>query len=103
MYEPQILNCKIDALGLSKRVDDLLSRYANIEYVYELVEMTEVEVLRTPAIGKKSVDEIKEALAGHNLRLGARLLTAREQIIDYLDKTGFFEEVERLVKNKTLV
>ena len=65
--------------------------------------MVEVELLKTPAIGKKSVSEIKQVLAGHNLRLGTRLEKKppiRQQIIDHLDKTGFFEEIERLVKDK---
>jgi DNA-directed RNA polymerase subunit alpha len=37
------------------------------------VQRTEVELLRTPNLGKKSLTEIKEVLEGHGLGLGMRL------------------------------
>jgi DNA-directed RNA polymerase subunit alpha len=37
------------------------------------VQRTEVELLRTPNLGKKSLTEIKEVLQSHGLMLGMRL------------------------------
>jgi DNA-directed RNA polymerase subunit alpha len=45
----------------------------NIMYIGDLVQRTEVELLRTPNLGKKSLTEIKEVLEGHGLGLGMRL------------------------------
>ena len=39
----------------------------------DLVQRTEVELLRTPNLGKKSLTEIKEVLESHGLSLGMRL------------------------------
>ena len=45
----------------------------NIHYIGDLVQRTEVELLRTPNLGKKSLTEIKEVLESHGLSLGMRL------------------------------
>jgi DNA-directed RNA polymerase subunit alpha len=45
----------------------------NIHYIGDLVQKTEVELLRTPNLGKKSLTEIKEVLESHGLTLGMRL------------------------------
>ena len=45
----------------------------NIHYIGDLVQRTEVELLRTPNLGKKSLTEIKEVLESHGLTLGMRL------------------------------
>ena len=45
----------------------------NIMYIGDLVQRTEVELLRTPNLGKKSLTEIKEVLESHGLGLGMRL------------------------------
>ena len=45
----------------------------NIHYIGDLVQRTEVELLRTPNLGKKSLTEIKEVLQSHGLMLGMRL------------------------------
>ena len=37
------------------------------------MQRTEVELLRTPNLGKKSLTEIKEVLESHGLSLGMRL------------------------------
>ena len=37
------------------------------------MQRTEVELLRTPNLGKKSLTEIKEVLQSHGLMLGMRL------------------------------
>ena len=43
---------------------------AGIEYIYQLVERTEAEMLKTKNFGRKSLNEIKEILQGMGLSLG---------------------------------
>jgi DNA-directed RNA polymerase subunit alpha len=45
----------------------------NINYIGDLVLKTEVELLKTPNLGKKSLTEIKEVLAQRGLSLGMKL------------------------------
>ena len=42
----------------------------NIVYIGDLVQKSEAEMLRTPNFGRKSLNEIKEVLAGMGLHLG---------------------------------
>ncbi|TGC89688.1 DNA-directed RNA polymerase subunit alpha, partial [Salmonella enterica subsp. enterica serovar Wilhelmsburg] len=42
-------------------------------YIGDLVQRTEVELLKTPNLGKKSLTEIKDVLASRGLSLGMRL------------------------------
>ncbi len=44
-----------------------------IHYIGDLVQRTEVELLKTPNLGKKSLTEIKDILASRGLSLGMRL------------------------------
>ncbi len=62
----------IDDLELTVRAANCL-KAENIYYVGDLVQRTEVELLKTPNLGKKSLTEIKEVLARHGLSLGMRL------------------------------
>ena len=41
--------------------------------VGDLIQRTENELLKTPNLGRKSLNEIKEVLAAHGLTLGSRL------------------------------
>jgi DNA-directed RNA polymerase, alpha subunit/40 kD subunit len=45
----------------------------NIYYIGDLIQRTEVELLKTPNLGKKSLTEIKDVLASKGLSLGLRL------------------------------
>ncbi len=45
----------------------------NIYYIGDLIQRTEVELLKTPNLGKKSLTEIKDVLASYSLSLGMRL------------------------------
>ena len=45
----------------------------SILYIGDLVQKTEVELLKTPNLGKKSLTEIKDVLATHDLSLGMKL------------------------------
>jgi DNA-directed RNA polymerase subunit alpha len=62
----------IDELELSVRSSNCL-RNANIRYIWELVQRTEPEMLKTKNFGRKSLNEIKEILADMGLTLGMKL------------------------------
>ncbi len=63
---------KIDELELTVRSANCL-KAENINYIGDLVQCTEVELLKTPNLGKKSLTEIKDVLAEHGLQLGMKL------------------------------
>jgi len=60
---------KVDELELSVRSQNCLKN-DNIIYIGDLVRKTEAEMLKTPNFGRKSLNEIKEVLAGMGLRFG---------------------------------
>jgi len=62
----------IDDLELTVRSANCL-KAENIYYIGDLVQRTEVELLKTPNLGKKSLTEIKEVLASRALALGMKL------------------------------
>ncbi|HEY2276365.1 MAG TPA: DNA-directed RNA polymerase subunit alpha [Steroidobacteraceae bacterium] len=70
-FDP-ILMRPVDELELTVRSANCL-KAENIHYIGDLVQRTEVELLRTPNLGKKSLTEIKEVLQSHGLMLGMRL------------------------------
>jgi DNA-directed RNA polymerase subunit alpha len=67
-----ILLRPVDELELTVRSANCL-KAENIHYIGDLVQRTEVELLRTPNLGKKSLTEIKEVLESHGLTLGMRV------------------------------
>ena len=52
-----------------------------IHYIGDLVQRTEVELLKTPNLGKKSLTEIKDVLASRGLSLGMRLEIGHQQVL----------------------
>lgn len=78
--EPEEAEEQIDPI-LVRPVDDLelTVRSANclkaesIYFIGDLIQRTEVELLKTPNLGKKSLTEIKDVLASRGLSLGMRL------------------------------
>ncbi len=62
----------VDELELTVRSANCL-KAENIYYIGDLVQRTEMELLKTPNLGKKSLMEIKEVLATKGLSLGVRL------------------------------
>ncbi len=67
-FNPALLR-KVDELELSVRSANCLKN-DNIVYIGDLIQKTEAEMLRTPNFGRKSLNEIKEVLAGLGLHLG---------------------------------
>jgi len=67
-FIPALLK-KVDELELSVRSANCLKN-DNIVYIGDLIQKTEAEMLRTPNFGRKSLNEIKEVLAGMGLHLG---------------------------------
>ncbi|CUX96215.1 DNA-directed RNA polymerase subunit alpha [Candidatus Gullanella endobia] len=70
-FDP-ILIRPVDDLELTVRSANCLKAEA-IHYIGDLVQRTEVELLKTPNLGKKSLTEIKDILASRGLSLGMRL------------------------------
>ena len=68
-----ILLRPVDDLELTVRSANCL-KAENIYYIGDLVQRTEVELLKTPNLGKKSLTEIKDVLASRGLSLGLRLV-----------------------------
>jgi DNA-directed RNA polymerase subunit alpha len=66
------LNRSVEELELSVRSYNCLKN-ANIQTIGELVQKSEAEMLRTKNFGRKSLNEIKEILAGMGLSLGMRM------------------------------
>jgi len=62
----------VDELELSVRAQNCLKN-ANIKTIADLVQKTEYDMLRTKNFGRKSLNEIKEILAGMGLRFGMRV------------------------------
>lgn len=67
-FNPALLK-KVEELELSVRSANCLKN-DNITYIGDLIMKTEAEMLRTPNFGRKSLNEIKEALAQMGLHLG---------------------------------
>ena len=67
-----ILLRPVDDLELTVRSANCL-KAENIYYIGDLIQRTEVELLKTPNLGKKSLNEIKDILEARGLALGSRL------------------------------
>jgi DNA-directed RNA polymerase subunit alpha len=62
----------VDDLELTVRSANCL-KAENIYYIGDLIQRTETELLKTPNLGRKSLNEIKEVLASRGLSLGMKL------------------------------
>jgi len=71
MPDPVLMQL-VDDLELTVRSANCL-KAESIIYIGDLVQRTEVELLKTPNLGKKSLTEIKDILAQRNLSLGMRV------------------------------
>ena len=70
-YDPILLR-PVDELELTVRSANCL-KVEDIFYIGDLIQRTENELLKTPNLGRKSLNEIKEVLASRGLTLGMKL------------------------------
>jgi DNA-directed RNA polymerase subunit alpha len=70
-FDPVLLR-PVDDLELTVRSANCL-KAENILHIGDLIQRTEVELLKTPNLGRKSMTEIKDVLASKGLSLGMRL------------------------------
>jgi DNA-directed RNA polymerase subunit alpha len=71
MVDPILLR-PVDDLELTVRSANCL-KAENIYYIGDLIQRSENELLKTPNLGRKSLNEIKEVLASRGLTLGMKL------------------------------
>jgi DNA-directed RNA polymerase subunit alpha len=67
-----ILLRPVDELELTVRSANCL-KAENIYYIGDLIQRSETELLKTPNLGRKSLNEIKDVLAARGLTLGMKL------------------------------
>ncbi len=79
-FDPILLR-PVDELELTVRSANCL-KAENIYYIGDLIQRTETELLKTPNLGRKSLNEIKEVLASRGLTLGVRLESWPPQGLD---------------------
>ncbi len=82
VFDPMLLR-PVDDLELTVRSANCL-KAENIYLIGDLIQRTEVELLKTPNLGKKSLTEIKDVLAIRGLSLGSRLENWPPENIDEL-------------------
>jgi len=71
LIDPILLR-PVDELELTVRSANCL-KAENIYYIGDLIQRTETELLKTPNLGRKSLNEIKDVLAARGLTLGMKL------------------------------
>ena len=69
---PAFLDKNVEDLELSVRSANCLKN-ADIQYIGQLVQKTDAEMLKTKNFGRKSLNEIKALLSQHNLTLNMNL------------------------------
>jgi DNA-directed RNA polymerase subunit alpha len=81
-----ILLKAVDDLELTVRSANCL-KAENIYFIGDLIQRSEMELLKTPNLGKKSLTEIKDVLATRGLSLGMRLEKWPPQGLEHKDKS----------------
>jgi DNA-directed RNA polymerase subunit alpha len=93
MSQAEVLSKSIEHLELSVRSNNCL-KAAGIEKIYELVQKTEDDLLKTKNFGRKSLTEIKETLANMGLGLNLELHPKLLEMVESEKKEGEEEEEE---------
>lgn len=88
--DPMLLR-SVDELEFTVRSANCL-KTENIYYIGDLIKKTEIELLKTPNLGKKSLNEIKDILAARNLFLGTKLKNWPPKQIVEQDSIGLKDE-----------
>ena len=87
-----ILSQTVEALTLTARSANCLDR-ANIMYIHDLVQLTEVDLLLMRNFGKKALNEIRQTLEVHGLGLGMRLENEQLAKLGTPDQTTVLPEI----------
>lgn len=87
----EFLEKTVESMGLSVRALKCLKRLG-VDYIFELVEKTEHELLNSKNFGKKSLEEIISKLTEYNLGLGQKIPEALR-----------FEFKEKFLKNENII
>lgn len=82
--DPALLR-PVDDLELTVRSANCL-KAENIVYIGDLIQKSEVELLKTPNLGKKSLTEIKDVLAYKGLSLGMKIDNWEEIVSNHEEK-----------------
>lgn len=77
-----ILMRPINELGLTVRVEISLEEDGAIFYIGDLIQLSESRLRAIPNIGRKGINEVKEALAARGLTLGTKLTDAEIAAIE---------------------
>lgn len=85
--DPMLLQ-PVDDLDLTVRSANCL-KAENIYYIGDLIQLTETELLKTPNLGRKSLNEIKEVLSIKGLTLGSKLKSWPPVGIGYIDNSKY--------------
>jgi len=88
--DPMLLR-SVDELEFTVRSANCL-KTENIYYIGDLIKKTEIELLKAPNLGKKSLNEIKDILASRNLFLGTKLKNWPPKKIQEQDDIGLKNE-----------
>jgi len=89
-FDPLLLR-SVDELEFTVRSANCL-KTENIYYIGDLIQKTEIELLKMPNLGKKSLNEIKDILTSRNLFLGTKLKNWPPKKIKEQDNIGLKNE-----------
>lgn len=88
-----VLKRGVETMGLSVRALKCLKKLG-VDYIYELVEKTEHELLNSKNFGKKSLEEVIAKLSEYELVLGQKLSDNHRKMIEKRLGSEVAEEVE---------
>ena len=88
---PPVLFKSIDQLNLSIRAHNCLLNF-NIHLIGQLIQCAEAELLRAENFGRKSLNEVKEALAKNGLSLGTQV---RQELATIFKNDRNIPEIEK--------
>ena len=94
-----ILLRPVDDLELTVRSANCL-KAENIYYIGDLIQRTETELLKTPNLGRKSLNEIKEVLASRGLSLGMKLENWPPAGLDRRNSRAAITEGRRIMRHR---